>query len=295
METTSPKYSFLQPAVSVNDSLLMTLFIAAVIHIAIVLGISFSMPKPQKISKQIEITLANLPSKKAPKDAKHFAQDNQVGGGVKEKKPEPLKQKLASQGRSEKKPPQKSQAPVENKPKATKKLVTQKQANEKIETIITEAPPSLEKVRPKLSVDSLKQQIAQLGAQIRYSEQSSEHTKIKFVNSVSTHKYLAAQYMQDWEAKVERTGNLNYPEAARQKNFSGSLSMDVGIQSDGGIYSIRITKSSGNQALDDAAKRIVRLSAPFAELPAELLEELDVLVITRVWNFTDKTGITTGL
>ena len=101
--------------------------------------------------------------------------------------------------------------------------------------------------------------------------------------------------MKDWESKVERTGNLNYPEAARKKNFAGSLSMDVGIQADGGIYSIRITKSSGNQALDDAAKRIVRLSAPFAELPTELLEELDVLVIPRIWNFSDETGTISGL
>lgn len=296
METsTSTNYSFLRPTVSVDDSLLMTLFIAAVIHIIIVLGISFSMPKPLKITKQIEITLANLPSKKAPKDAKYFAQDNQVGGGEKTNKPEPPKQKLASQGWSEKKPPKKSQQQVESKPKATKKLITQKQAEQKIETVMTELPPSAEKERPKLSVESLKQQIAQLGAQIRYSQNSSENTKIKFVNSVSTHKYLAAQYMKDWESKVERTGNLNYPEVARKKNFSGTLSMDVGIQADGKIYSMRITKSSGNQALDDAAKRIVRLSAPFAELPTDLLEELDILVITRIWNFSDETGTISGL
>ena len=293
--TTSNKYSFLRPAVSVNDSLLMTLFIAAVIHIIIVLGISFGMPKPQKVSKQIEITLANLPAKKEPKKAKYFAQNDQVGGGEKTKKPEPPKQKLASQGKSYKKPPKKSQLQAESKPKATKKLITQKKAEEKIETIITDLPPSIKKPRPKLSVESLKQQIAQLGAQIRYNDQNSEKTKIKFVNSVSTHKYLAAQYMKDWETKVERTGNLNYPEAARQKNFSGSLSMDVGIQADGSIYSMRITKSSGNQALDDAAKRIVRLSAPFAELPAELLDELDVLVIPRIWNFSDETNTVSSL
>jgi len=67
----------------------------------------------------------------------------------------------------------------------------------------------------------------------------------------------------------------------------------VGINPNGTIYSIRITKSSGNKALDDAAKRIIRLSAPFAMLPKELLADLDVLVITRVWRFSDETGITT--
>lgn len=69
--------------------------------------------------------------------------------------------------------------------------------------------------------------------------------------------------------------------------------MNVGINADGSIYSIRITKSSGITALDDAAKRIVRLSAPFAALPADLLKELDVLAIPRVWKFSDESGMTT--
>ena len=95
----------------------------------------------------------------------------------------------------------------------------------------------------------------------------------------------------DWQKKVERTGNLNYPEIARKKHFTGTLKMSVGINHDGSIYSIRISKSSGYRALDDAAKRIVRISAPFAPLPKELRKELDVLVITRVWQFSDESGM----
>jgi len=167
-----------------------------------------------------------------------------------------------------------------------------KQAEQKISTTKKQKKPAEQK-HTKLSVDALQQQIAQLGAKIRHSQQSAEQTDIKFVNSISTHKYVAAQYVNDWEQKVESVGNLNYPEAARKKGFSGTLTTDVGINADGSIYSIRITKSSGNKALDDAAKRIIRLSAPFAALPKELLKELKVLVITRVWKFSDESGITT--
>ena len=147
--------------------------------------------------------------------------------------------------------------------------------------------------RPQLTAESLQQQIAQLGTEIRQSQPSADQTKIKFVDSVSAHKYVAAQYMKDWESKVERTGNLNYPEAAAKKNFSGTLTMDVGINADGSIYSIRINRSSGNPALDEAAKKIVRMSAPFAPLPLDLRKELDVLVITRVWKFSDESGLVT--
>ena len=99
--------------------------------------------------------------------------------------------------------------------------------------------------------------------------------------------------MKDWENKVERTGNLNYPEAASKKNFSGTLTMDVGINADGSVYSIRINKSSGNPELDEAAKKIVRMSAPFPPLPLDLRKEVDVLVITRVWKFSDESGLVT--
>ena len=292
MPTTLHNSPFSQPTVSESDSLLIALFIAAVIHAFILLGINFTIPHPPKTNKQIEITLASSPAKRAPKKAKYLAQDNQVGAGQQTEKPTPPKQKLPSQGSSKNKKPAPRKKQAQSKPKVKQKLITQKKAEEQISTKKKQAPPS-EKKRPKLSPEALQKQIAQLGAQIRHSKQSSERTKIKFVNSVSTHKYVAAQYMKDWEDKVERTGNLNYPDVAKKKNFSGSLTMDVGINADGSIYSIRITKSSGNKALDDAAKRIVRLSAPFAALPQELLKELDVLVIPRVWKFSDESGITT--
>lgn len=291
-----------------NDTLLVTLFLAAVIHVVIGLGINFTAPQPENVSRSIDITLVNMPTKKAPEKAQFLAQDNQLGAGEQIKKPEPPPQQLPSQGDNQPKQVKKS-APAPSEPKAAKKLITQKKAEKKIVTatkpdkgVHTDAAPapgrsaaytpSMAIKHPQLSAEMLQQQIAQLGTEIRLNQQTAEQTKIKFVDSVSAHKYVAAQYMKDWEDKVERTGNLNYPEVAAKKNFSGTLTMDVGIKADGSIYSIRINQSSGNPALDEAAKRIVRMSAPFAPLPVELQKELDVLVITRVWKFSDESGMT---
>ncbi|MGZ8158060.1 MAG: energy transducer TonB [Methylobacter sp.] len=291
-----------------NDTLLITLFLAAVIHVVIGLGINFTAPQPENVSRSIDITLVNMPTKKAPEKAQFLAQENQIGAGEQNKKPEPPPQQLPSQGNSQAKQVKES-APAPSEPKAAKKLITQKKAEKKIVTATkpdkgehadaAPAPgrsaaytPSMAIKHPQLSAEMLQQQIAQMGTEIRLNQQTAEQTKIKFVDSVSAHKYVAAQYMKDWEDKVERTGNLNYPEVAAKKNFSGTLTMDVGIKADGSIYSIRINQSSGNPALDEAAKRIVRMSAPFAPLPAELRKELDVLVITRVWKFSDESGMT---
>jgi protein TonB len=186
--------------------------------------------------------------------------------------------------------------PKESKLKVEQKIITQPKAEKKVVTASKAevvSPVSPPKEHPHLTAESLHQQIAQLGTEIRQSKPSADQPKIKFVNSVSTYKYVAAQYLKDWESKVERMGNLNYPEAATKKNFSGTLTMDVGINADGSIYSIRINKSSGNPELDEAAIKIVRMSAPFPPLPLDLRKELDVMVITRVWKFSDESGLVT--
>ncbi len=276
-----------------NDSLLIALFVAVIVHIILVLGMNFTAPQPEKINKSIDITLINTPVKKAPEKANFLAQDNQLGAGEKFKKPDPPAQKMPSQKNSQVRQLNKKALPEESQPKAEQKIITQQKAEKKVVTASNPAVVSQPEKRPQLTAESLQQQIAQLGTEIRQSQPSAEQTKIKFVDSVSAHKYVAAQYMKDWERKVERTGNLNYPEVATKKNFSGTLTMDVGINADGGIYSIRINRSSGNPALDEAAKKIVRMSAPFAPLPLELRKELDVLVITRVWKFSDESGLVT--
>jgi periplasmic protein TonB len=282
------------PPVINNKPLLMALMVAVIVHLALVLGINFTTPLPEKINRSIDITLVNTPAKKAPEKADFLAQENQSGAGEAVKKLESPAQKPASQETSEvKTKPVKKSTPEENKPKVAQKIITQEKAEKKVVAASKAAEVNQPEKHPQITAESLHQQLAQLGAEIRQSQPSAEQTKIKFVDSVSAHKYVAAQYMKDWESKVERTGNLNYPEVATKKNFSGTLTMDVGINADGSIYSIRINKSSGNPALDEAAKNIVRMSAPFPPLPLDLRKELDVLVITRVWKFSDESGLVT--
>ena len=141
-----------------------------------------------------------------------------------------------------------------------------------------------------MNPELLQQQLAQLGSEIRQHEISSEKSNITFVSEISAHKYVAAQYLKDWENKVERVGNLNYPEVAAKKNFSGTLIMDVTINADGSLHDMIIKRSSGTPALDEAAKQIVRMSAPFPPLPLDLLKELNpkILGITRIWKFSDE-------
>ncbi len=135
---------------------------------------------------------------------------------------------------------------------------------------------------------------ASLGRQI--SEWSQEYTRMPqvqpvdpprtaYVEKVGTHRPVASAYERAWQDKVERVGNMNYPEDARRKNLTGGLMLSVAVNADGSINAIQVRRSSGHDELDQAAVRIVRLAAPFAAFPAELKKDYDVLWITRTWRF----------
>jgi len=100
-----------------------------------------------------------------------------------------------------------------------------------------------------------------------------------------TRAYKYAAYMEAWRAKVERVGNLNYPDEARRRKLSGNLLLDVALKPDGSIHDIELRRSSGKRVLDDAAIRIVKLSAPFARFPKSIAREVDILHIQRTWRF----------
>jgi protein TonB len=91
-------------------------------------------------------------------------------------------------------------------------------------------------------------------------------------------------YAEDWRQKVERIGNLNYPESARGKIY-GTLRLSVSINGDGSLAGIELDSSSGHKLLDSAAERIVKMGAPYAKLPPDIRRDTDILVITRTWHF----------
>ena len=65
------------------------------------------------------------------------------------------------------------------------------------------------------------------------------------------------------------------------------------IKSDGEVDKVEINRSSGHQILDDAARRIVTMSGPYAAFPPDIRRDTDLLVITRNWSFTTRNQLET--
>jgi len=123
-----------------------------------------------------------------------------------------------------------------------------------------------------------------LQAQIdRQIEEYQKRPRKKFIGA-NTAEYRFAQYEEDWRAKVERVGTLNYPPEARGRVY-GNLRLTVTIRPDGSVDSIELDRSSGLKVLDAAAFKIVRMAGPFAAFPPDIRRDIDLLVITRTWFF----------
>jgi protein TonB len=119
----------------------------------------------------------------------------------------------------------------------------------------------------------------------REMEAYQQRPKRRFVGA-RAEEYRFARYVEDWRGKIEKIGNLNYPEAARSQRLYGSLVLTVAIRADGSVEKVVIDRSSGKKILDAAAVRILQLAAPYAAFPPDIRRDTDIIEITRTWSFT---------
>ncbi|MBD1549929.1 energy transducer TonB [Pseudomonas typographi] len=272
------------------DRLGLALVIGALLHLALILGIGFSPEPPPAIRQTLEITLATFSSDKAPENADFLAQANQQGSGTLEKKALPKSTEVAPFDDTDinpvTPPPARKVQPVQA-PQAQKAVATRAQQKQK-----TEAAPEPSKPReqaqdatPDLDSPQLSNQIASLEAELAREQQAyAKRPRIYRLTAASTLRDKGAWYKEEWRKKIERIGNLNYPEQARREKIYGSLRMLVSLNRDGSLYEVQLLESSGTPVLDDAAMRIVRLAAPFAPFTGDLAD-IDRLEIIRTWRF----------
>jgi protein TonB len=258
-------------------------------HAFVILGVSFKMPAPPKDTPQsLEVTLVNAKSPTRPVKADALAQANLDGGGntdAKRRAKSPLPVPRESKETTELAMAQKK---VESLERDAKQLMTQARSRATVATEPDTPRPKEESPVATNTADILSRslEIARLEASIaRDWESYQQRPRRRFIGA-RTQEFRFARYVEDWRAKVERVGETNYPQAARDQRIYGSLVVTVSIKADGSIERVDINRSSGQRILDAAALHIVRLASPFAPFPADIARDTDILSITRTWIFT---------
>ncbi|MFQ5644265.1 MAG: TonB family protein [Thiogranum sp.] len=261
-----------------TDRLALMLFIATAFHALVILGVGFDAfdPPPDQDTPTLDITVVNPAKTPPPEEYDYLAESSQDGAGNTEEKVHPQEQLI------EQAPPVERS---ENRPAATQ-ILSSDDSRQKTE-LQTEPEPEQDTEQSEAAeLINRSMEMLTLNQQINQSLQAySSAPRSKFISS-RTREFKYASYMRDWVQKVERVGELNYPDSARRQKLSGKLIVQVALYPDGSVREITIRKPSGHKILDDAAVRIVKLAAPFAPFPDDIKKETDVLYITRTWVFT---------
>lgn len=269
------------------DPIGATLLFSLLLHGVLLLGITFHFVKPRPGLPTLDVTLVNVANQQAPDKADFLAQANNSGGGQSDRVARPSQMFSGALPRPD--PGTAAQAiqatvPVPREATPTRMVTTRGATDFSVASDTAQTRVDPRDQAPTAAELRSEQAIAQLAAEVRRKQEAyAKRPKVKYLTA-NTKEYAFAAYMRGWADRVERIGNLNYPEEARRRGLHGDVLLTVVLRLDGSIKSIKIIQSSGERILDVAAERIVRLAAPFPPAP-RTGEDVDEINITRTWQF----------
>ncbi|GLQ95860.1 TonB family protein [Dyella mobilis] len=262
-----------------------TFIFSLLVHGLLLFGIGISYVATRPALPTLDVTLVNVANNEAPDKADFLGQANNQGGGDSNKASRPSQPisgllPKPTPGTA----PQQVDAATPSPQQATDQRMLTTSGNADF-SVNSDTAKDARDTASSADEDRIEQEAAQLAAEVRDQSQAYAKRPHKKFISASTKEYAYAAYMRGWVDRVERVGNLNYPEQAREQHLHGDVILTVGLNRDGTVHSIDVTQSSGHAIIDKAAEAIVRLCAPFPPLPPDNKEKVDILYITRTWQF----------
>ncbi|WP_024891334.1 energy transducer TonB [Luteimonas huabeiensis] len=284
-----------RPLIGERGRLGATMALSLALHALLVLGIGFALDEAAPVMPTLDVVLTETTSPLTQAQADFLAQASNQGGGEHEAPRRPRESQLgvAPQEAPGVAPePLRAQSPDAHPPPRARVVASHRGEREAAAPDPTpQADPSLlPRGQDRIERDM---EMARLAAEIHLrSEAYARRPKRKFV-SASTREYAYARYLRAWVDRVERVGNLNYPDEARRRGLAGELVISIAIRRDGSVEGARVIRSSGIPLLDEAALRIARLAEPYPPLP-RTDDDIDILHVTRTWQFLPAGALVDG-
>jgi periplasmic protein TonB len=270
-----------------DKRLLLAIGISLCLH-GLLLSLHFAFPETSKVmrEKTLDIVLVNARSKSRPNDAQVLAQANLDGGGNTDENRRAKTPLPSTQQKTTGSDLQQMRQRVQELEAAQQKMLAQAKSLATIAAAETRSnQPTPSTPLSGLDLAESARAMARLEGEINKSIDEYNKRPVKKVIGTRAQEYGLAYYFDAWRSKVERIGTLNYPQEARGKLY-GRVVIFVELNvADGSLYSAEISQSSGHKLLDQAALRILRMSAPFGPVPREAMGNASVLSFAREWNF----------
>lgn len=276
----------------VPDRLPAMLFLAALIHGILIIGITFNATLFEQFNNPItlEVTIVADPDQRIdrPDEAEYLAQASQLGGGntaeqVRPSAPLQSASPIDNVGQED------GQALVESnehEQSADEVLSAQNEQERKVSDDPREDP------RPDsstaIALEAGSEQTLPLpqadGATLLIHDDKSR----QLITSVDTRESTVAVYLDQWKRRIEAVGEEYFPELGQLEGLTGSPTLEVSIDSSGQLAEVIIVKSSGSKVLDQAAINILRRASPFDPFPANVREEYDSMRFAYKWLFSEQ-------
>ena len=262
------------PTVGSRDRLTVTLFLAALFHMILILGISFSPPVADSGDMPtLEVLLVNSPLPDATRndDANYLAERTQQGSG---NSPDGrTRQPLAGEG---------PESILGDPLGGEGELLTGRDGARRFVATNAEADAATPLLPREMIAGSA---FPFAGTDDATELQLKGAPRRELVVTPNTRVSDVAVYLDAWKRRIEQVGTVNFPNAARRSQLTGSPVIEVVLASGGGLVRADVLRTSGHGELDRAAMDILKLATPFEPFPAALAARHDVLRFAYEWQF----------
>ena len=290
--TTDPLDELRLAAPAGPDRLPAMLFLAALFHGILILGVTFNPELANRFADAIslEVTIVADPDQRIdrPDEAEYLAQASQEGGGNTVEKIRPSA-------------PLQSAMPVDNQGREDGTALTDAEAHEASsdEVLATsndadqqvELNPREEPV-PETTIAVAMEAGAETTLPLPQDEDASllltDDDPQQLVISADTRESVAAAYLDAWKRRIEAVGAAYLPELGNLDNLTGSPTLLVTINESGDLIDAVVSKSSGSTILDLASVDIIQRASPFDAFPTSMAEEYDTVAFEYKFLFTEQ-------
>lgn len=279
-------------APAVPDRLPAMLFLAALVHGILIIGVTFNpeLTSPFADAISLEVTIVADPDQQIdrPDEATYLAQASQEGGG-----------NITDQIRPT--APLQSAMPADNEGREDGTAVTDATAHERSadEVLATAADSDREVVIDPRTDPQQQDAVAiamEAGAEATLPLPQDDDASFlltdddptQLIISADTRESVAAAYLDAWKRRIEAVGAAYLPELGDIGSLSGSPTMLVRISENGELLEARVSRSSGSAVLDLASVDIIQRASPFDEFPAEMADEYDTVAFEYKFLFTER-------
>jgi protein TonB len=284
----------LSPPPPSNDRLGSTLFVAALIHGIVILGVTFAVTsvddnKVPSLNVVLEVDTGK--EELAVDTADFLSNRNHRAAGQAAKGTRPTTALSSTQPLTQAGDPQGADA-TDGTPRDTTQSAEQVVTRgESPEQVAAQPQPTDDPAPTRQRAAALFQQAGpqttSMEVSLRAELPNGVDAERTLLATPSTRQSGLAEYLDSWRRRVERIGTANYPAELLGDPNAGRPTLEVVIGKDGQLVDIIVRQSSGDNALDQAALRILRLASPFEPLPPVIRKDYDVLRFAYDWDFFD--------